>query len=142
MKRVITSATYGIYDYSTYTRINSNNIVKDSVVVTSSATHDKYKCYDEYEIKNNDLVYCKLQLSRISPYDLQEYNWFNYDSNRSEDTGAIIDPKGHIKSIVNIPMWDEDYYETVDDWLDYVCDAALNALDNANFKLKPIIDRT
>lgn len=142
MKRVITSATHGIGDYSTYTRTTSNNIVKDSVVVTSSATHNKYRCYDEYEVKDNDLVYCKLQLNRISPYDLQEYNWFTYDSNKSEDTGAIIDPKGHTKSIVEVPMWDEDYYETVDSWLDYVCDTALDALDRANSKLKPIIDRT
>lgn len=142
MKRVITSETHGIGDYSTYTRTTSNNIVKDSVVVTSSATHNKYRCYDEYEVKNNDLVYCKLQLNRISPYDLQEYNWFNYDSNKSKDTGAIIDSKGHTKSIVEVPMWDEDYYETVDSWLDYVCDIALDALDRANSKLRPIVDRT
>ena len=75
------------------------------------------------------------QLTRISPYDDAEYVWAKIDPNKQVKfikDGRIIDK-------MQMDQYDEDNFETFDEYVDYVLDSVVTELINMNKDIKPVM---
>lgn len=116
MKRKINCTTYT--DYASVERGNQRFSV--------------HYAYDN----NPDLFQCAV--SEIHPYDLAEYAWAKKD----RPTSAAIIKNGKRISWIDLPEYDEDAYETADEYIDEVIDRMCVALRRANKGVQPQIDHT
>lgn len=121
MKKLVKSSTNvnaatAYTDSFTYTRGRQ----KFSVHTAYSADPDKFQC----------------QISEIHPYDLTDYAWAKKDQPAS---AAIVHNRKVVKRIP-VPEWDEDSYETADEYCDDVIDTMCVQLKRFNSQFEPRID--
>lgn len=68
------------------------------------------------------------QVSEIHPYDDADYAWAKKDGPAS----AKIIQNGKTVKTINLPEWDEDAFETEDEYYDLVVDIMVNAIRGIN----------
>lgn len=73
----------------------------------------------------------QFSISEIHPYDDAEYAWARKSS--PADLSVIQD--GHTVSHIPLPEWDEDEYESADEYYNELLDIACIALKEANAKV-------
>lgn len=116
MKRVVASKSWNGHDatYHTHTR----NGQKFSI----------------YMYNDDDPMAVRFSMSEIHPYDDAEYTWARYDNLVVEFIrgGKVVD-KMHMHD------YDEDYYETVYEYVTDLVDATAVELLNMNKDVKPRI---
>lgn len=116
MKRVVASKSWNGHDatYHKYTRSGQD--------------------FSVYMYDENDPIAVRFSISEIHPYDDAEYTWARYDNLVVEfiKGGKVID-KMHMHD------YDEDYYETVDEYVADLLDSTAVELIEMNKYVKPRI---
>lgn len=119
MKKLIASSRSNSYDRSfTY------NVGKQAFSVKVSDDDDPYRI--------------RFQISEIHPYDLTEYAW----AKKTSPMEVSFYDDGHLVDTMTISDYDDDYFESVEDYFDTLIDTVCRELQTINKDKKPMIDRT
>lgn len=82
----------------------------------------------------------KAAISVIKPYDLAEYTWARIGSKGSMYVEFIRN--GKVKDGMQMPYYDEEDYESIEEYIDDVIDQVCVELIDQNKDVEPRIDHT
>lgn len=117
MKKLIVSSTE-------YDKRITNNIGKQKFSVYLSETEDPYGF--------------RFQISEIHPYDLTDYAW----AKKISPMQVNFYDHGKVITTMTVPDYEEDDFESVDDYYQFVIDNVCMELRELNKNKESRIDRT
>lgn len=109
---------------------SESSSVKDyDMRITAETSSNRYTIYSTYDTRPENF---KAQVTKLSPYDEQEYIWAQI---RNESVAFIDSKTGRVikrTSLLDIDPDDVDYMDLCNEWADEVLTDTMYTLDDMN----------
>lgn len=117
-----------------------NNSIKASATkdytnhFTYNRSGQQFSIYSKY---NDDPYNFQCQITEIHPYDDADYYWVKKDGPAS--ASVIYEGTGKKVGYIDVDEYDEDYYDTPEEYIDAIIDYMCVELRNYNRNINPKI---
>ena len=134
LDRFLTNQELEYYDIYPET-IQYETLYPDEITANRHISYNRGGTKYSVNIEDEDINSFKAQISEIHPYDDAEYAWARVGYNGYMNAEFVLD--GNIIDRMQFDYYDDEYYESEDEYLDYVIDEICVELKHINKDIKP-----